>query len=105
MRSPNGSGVSREAPAPFCEKLRGQFPRLTHLNLHWSLDVGFREDHNQVHVGHAAKNLAVMRRIALNLIKQEKTNKRGVSCRRKVAGWDNKYLLKVLTADHHLKSV
>ena len=75
------------------------------INLHWSLDVGFREDHNQVHVGHAAKNLAVMRRIALNLIKQEKTNKRGVSCRRKVAGWDNKYLLKVLTADHHLKRV
>jgi predicted transposase YbfD/YdcC len=75
------------------------------INLHWSLDVGFREDHNQVHVGHAAKNLAVMRRIALNLIKQEKTNKRGVSCRRKVAGWDNKYLLKVLNADHHLKRV
>lgn len=75
------------------------------INLHWSLDVGFREDHNQVHVGHAAKNLAVMRRIALNLIKQEKTNKRGVSCRRKVAGWDNKYLLKVLTADQHLKRV
>jgi predicted transposase YbfD/YdcC len=73
------------------------------VGLHWSLDVGFREDHNQVHVGHAAKNLAVIRRIALNLLKQEKTNTRGVSCRRKIAGWDNKYLLKVLTADRHLK--
>lgn len=73
------------------------------ISLHWSLDVSFREDHNQAHVGHSAKNLAVMRRIALNLLKQEKTNRRGVSCRRKVAGWDNKYLLKVLTADQHLK--
>jgi predicted transposase YbfD/YdcC len=73
------------------------------IGLHWSLDVSFREDHNQVHVGHAAKNLAVMRRVALNLLKQEKTNKRGISCRRKVAGWDNKYLLRVLTADQHLK--
>ena len=75
------------------------------INLHWSLDVSFREDHNQVHVGHAAKNLAVMRRIALNLIKQEKTNKQGVSCRRKIAGWDNNYLFKILTADRHLKRV
>ena len=74
------------------------------IGLHWSLDVSFREDHNQVHVGHAAKNLAIMRRIALNLLKQEKTNKRGVSCRRKISGWYNKYLLKVLTADRHLKS-
>ena len=73
------------------------------ISLHWSLDVSFREDHNQAHVGHSAKNLAIMRRVALNLLKQEKTNKRGVSCRRKVAGWDNKYLLKVLTADRHLK--
>jgi hypothetical protein len=73
------------------------------ISLHWSLDVSFREDHNQTHVGHSAKNLAVVGRIALNLLKQERTNKRGVSCRRKVAGWDNKYLLKVLTADRHLK--
>ncbi len=34
------------------------------INLHWSLDIGFREDDNQVHVGHAARNLATMRRIA-----------------------------------------
>lgn len=74
------------------------------IGLHWSLDVSFREDHNQTHRGHSAKNLAVIRRIALNLLKQEKTNKRGVSCRRKVAGWDNQYLLKVLAADQHLKS-
>jgi hypothetical protein len=72
-------------------------------DLHWSLDVGFREDLNQCHIGHSAHNLATIRRIALNLLKQEKTHKNGISCRRKTAGWDHSYLLKVLTADHHLR--
>ena len=69
------------------------------IDLHWSLDVSFREDHCQVRLGHAAQNLALIRRIALNLLKQEKTHKNGISCRRKTAGWDNKYLLKLLKAD------
>lgn len=72
------------------------------VDLHWSLDVCFREDHSQVRIGHAAENLALIRRIALNLLKQEKTHKRGIACRRKTAGWDHEYLLKVLTADQHL---
>lgn len=101
MRLPNGSGVSREAPAPFCERPAGKFRWSTPLDLHWSLDVSFREDHCQVRLGHAAENLALIRRIALNLLKQEQTHKNGISCRRKTAGWDNKYLLKVLSADHH----
>lgn len=71
------------------------------IDLHWSLDVSFREDHSQVRIGNAAENLAIIRRVALNLLKQEKTHKNGISCRRKTAGWDNTYLLKVLTADHH----
>lgn len=71
------------------------------VDLHWSLDVGFREDLNQSHIGHSAHNLATIRRIALNLLKQEKTHKNGVACRRKTAGWDHAYLLKVLTADQH----
>jgi len=88
--------VSREAPAPFCEKLRGQFPRLTLLNLHWSLDVSFKEDLNRARAGHSAQNLATVRRIALNLLTQEKNHKRGISCRRKTAGWNHKYLMEVL---------
>jgi len=72
------------------------------IDLHWSLDVGFHEDLNQSHIGHSAHNLAIIRRIALNLLKQEKTHKNGINCRRKTAGWDHSYLLKVLTADHHL---
>lgn len=73
-------------------------------NLHWSLDVSFREDLSRVRIGHAAENLSVIRRIALNLLKQEKTSKVGIAARRKRAGWDNQYLLKVLMADQHLRS-
>jgi predicted transposase YbfD/YdcC len=69
------------------------------INLHWSLDVSFREDLNRTRIGHAAENLAIVRRIALNLLKQEKTHKNGISCRRKSAGWNHQYLMKVLTAD------
>lgn len=74
------------------------------INLHWSLDVSFKEDLSRVRVGHAAENLAIVRRIALNLLKQEKTHKNGISCRRKSAGWNHQYLLKVLTADSVLKT-
>lgn len=65
-------------------------------SLHWVLDVGFREDDSRVRSGNAAQNFAVLRHIALNLLKQEKTAKCGVKARRKKAGWDEKYLLKVL---------
>lgn len=75
------------------------------IDLHWSLDVSFREDHCQIRLGHAPDNLALIRRIALNLLKQEQTHKNGISCRRKTAGWDNQYLLKVLTADRQLSKV
>lgn len=66
------------------------------IGLHWSLDVSFKEDLNQVYNPNAAKNLATVRRIALNLLKQDKGHKQGVLCRRKKAGWDEKYLMKVL---------
>ena len=66
------------------------------INLHWSLDVSFREDLNRARAGHSAQNLATIRRIALNLLTQEKIHKRGISCKRKTAGWNNKYLMEVL---------
>lgn len=65
--------------------------------LHWSLDVTFDEDDSRVRQGHAAENLSRLRRIALNLLKQEKTCKRGLAGKRLKAGWNQKYLLKVLT--------
>jgi len=73
------------------------------INLHWSLDVSFKEDLSRVRIGYASENLSIIRRVALNLLKQEKTSKVGITARRKRAGWDNKYLLKVLNADAHFK--
>src|SRR5258708_4249891 len=73
------------------------------INLHWSLDVSFKEDLSRVRIGNASENLAIIRRVALNLLKQEKTSKVGITARRKRAGWDNKYLLKVLMADSTFK--
>lgn len=75
------------------------------INLHWSLDVSFKEDLSRVRIGNASENLAIIRRVALNLLKQEKTSRVGITARRKRAGWDNKYLLKVLAADSLLKNV
>jgi predicted transposase YbfD/YdcC len=75
------------------------------INLHWSLDVSFREDLCRTRKGHAAENLAVIRRIALNLLKQEKTSKNGITCKRKKAGWSNQYLLKVLKSDNEVKKI
>ncbi len=64
--------------------------------LHCVLDVGFREDLDRKRAGHAAQNFSVFNRIALNLLKQDKTSKRGVHGKRFIAGWDNDYLLPLL---------
>ena len=64
--------------------------------LHWTLDVAFREYECRMRAGHSAENFSILRRIALNLLKQEKTSKRGVKGKRHKAGWDNDYLYKVL---------
>ena len=64
--------------------------------LHWSLDVCFNEDACRTRTGNAAENLAVVRHIGLNLLKQEKTCKMGLKGKRLKAGWDESYLLKVL---------
>jgi Transposase len=66
-------------------------------SLHWILDVVFREDDCRVRVGHAAENFGLLRRIAVNLLQQEKTLKRGVKTKRLKAALDDRYLLKVLT--------
>lgn len=64
--------------------------------VHWVLDMAFREDESRVRTGHADHNLAVLRHIALNLLRQEPTAKVGVKTKRLKAGWNHQYLLKVL---------
>lgn len=65
-------------------------------SLHWVLDVAFREDHCQIKDVTAAENMAILRHIVLNLLKQEKSCKRGIKTKRLKAGWDESYLLRVL---------
>jgi predicted transposase YbfD/YdcC len=65
--------------------------------LHWVLDIGFREDDSRIRQGYAAENMAVLRHIALNLLKQETSERIGIKNKRKLAGWDNNYLMKVLS--------
>lgn len=65
--------------------------------LHWILDVAFREDRARSTSGYAGENLAVIRHIALNLLTQEKSAKGGIQARRHKAGWDDRYLEKIFS--------
>ena len=64
--------------------------------LHWSLDVVFGEDQARMREGNSAENFSILRRIALNLIRQDKSVKAGVKNRRLMAGWDDAYRQKLL---------
>lgn len=63
-------------------------------SLHWVLDIAFREDESRVRKDHAPRNLALLRRLALNLLKRETSLKVGVTAKRLRAGWDPSYLFK-----------
>lgn len=63
---------------------------------HWVLDVIYREDESRARTGHNAENLCTTRALAMNLTRQETSNKRGMKGRVKRAGWDNTYLEKIL---------
>jgi predicted transposase YbfD/YdcC len=65
-------------------------------SLHWVLDVAFDEDDCRIRKDYAPQNFSLLRQIALNLLSQEKTTKVGVKAKRKKAGWDDTYLIKVL---------
>lgn len=64
--------------------------------LHWVLDLAFREDESRVRKDNGAQNFAVLRHIALSLLKQDTTLKVGIKNKRLRAGWDHDYLLSVL---------
>ena len=64
--------------------------------LHWVLDVTFREDDSRVRDRTAARNLALLRKIALNIVGRDKTTKASVRARRKRAAWNDAYMLQLL---------
>ncbi len=64
--------------------------------VHWVLDVTFHEDQSRIRAGYAAENFAVLRHIALNLLRQQQTKRLSLKAKRLKAGWDTDYLLQVL---------
>lgn len=64
--------------------------------LHWSLDVSFNEDANRTRTDHSSENLSIIRRVGLNILKTDTTMKVGIAAKRKAAGWNIKYLEKLL---------
>lgn len=67
-------------------------------DLHWCLDMAFREDESRIRTDHGPENIALLRKIAMNLAKSERTHKRGIQAKRKLAAWSDDYLLKLLRA-------
>ncbi len=66
--------------------------------LHWTLDVTFREDQSRLRTGHGAENFAVLRHIALNLLRQE-PSKKSMPRKRLACALNPDYLLKVLLGE------
>ena len=65
-------------------------------HLHWSLDVAFREDECRTQKGHGPHNQALLRRMALQMLKCEGSLKVGLQSKRRRAGWDLAYLARVI---------
>ncbi len=76
--------------------VRGHWSVENHL--HWALDVVFGEDASRIRKDHAPRNLSLLRKLALMMVRKETSHKRGVQTKRKRAAWDPDYLLKLLAA-------
>jgi len=83
-----------DAPAVLGQAIRSHWA--IENTLHWVLDVTFREDDSRVRDRTAARNLALLRKIALNIVGRDKTTKASVRARRKKAAWNDAYMLKLL---------
>jgi predicted transposase YbfD/YdcC len=88
------SSLPANDPARLLAYIRGHWG--IENNVHWCLDINFREDDCRIRQGHAAENFSRLNRLALNLLKAEKTNAVGIKTKRLCCGWDHDYLLKVL---------
>jgi predicted transposase YbfD/YdcC len=82
------------AASRFADAVRGHWS--IENRLHWQLDVTFQEDQCRIRQGHADANFSILRRAALSLLKNETTLKVGIKNKRLTAGWDERYLEKVL---------
>jgi predicted transposase YbfD/YdcC len=89
------SSLTRDV-ATFAKAVRGHWS--IENQQHWVLDMAFREDESRVRAGHGAENLAVIRRMALNLIRQDPA-RGSVHSKRLKAAWDQDYLIRLLTSD------
>lgn len=80
------------------EKIAGAVRAHWHIenSLHWVLDVTFNEDKCRVRKDHAPENMAILRHIVLNLLKQEKSFKGSIKTKRLKAAWENNYMFKLL---------
>ena len=63
---------------------------------HWSLDMSFDEDRSRARIGNSAANLSIVRHAALNLLKNDTSMKVGIKIKRLKAGWDPRYLRKII---------
>lgn len=85
---------AQASAADFLRRVRAHWT--VENNLHWCLDIAFREDDCRLRKDHGPQNFAILRHIALNLLKQNKSTKIGIKNKRLKAGWDHKFLLNVL---------
>ena len=79
--------------ATFARAVRGHWG--VENKLHWVLDVQMREDQSRARAGYAAENLATLRRLALNLLRREKTKRRGIKGKQLNASWNHAYRLRL----------
>ena len=84
----------RDDPAVLVQAIRRHWT--IENGLHWILDVTFREDDSRVRDRTAARNLAILRKIAINLMGRSRTPRISMRARRKQAAWNDDYMLALL---------
>src|SRR3954469_20610915 len=86
---------------PSHDTFRRVFMLLDPDALHWVLDVTFREDDSRVRDRTAARNLALLRKIARNLVTRDCRGRASRRGRRKMAAWNDDYMLQIITGQAH----
>jgi predicted transposase YbfD/YdcC len=101
----HATGKSSDEVRYFISSLPARVKRLGNIvrqhwgienGLHWVLDVAFNEDRMRQRDRNGIENLGLLNRLAVSVLRQDKTIKAGVKCKRKTAGWNDDYLLHLL---------